>query len=114
IDASYCFSFHAEDGIRDPLVTGVQTCALPIWTEWVRNMPFNKCFVHATRGGSPENVEEVTIPVLSQLDDRWCDYSVDFIRRMARSEERRVGKQWSLGRPTRERRKSRMREPDRE
>ena len=52
-------------------------------TEWVRNMPFNKCFVHATRGGSPENVEEVTIPVLSQLDDRWCDYSVDFIRRMA-------------------------------
>src|SRR5207247_6198609 len=23
--------FQAEDGIRDPLVTGVQTCALPIW-----------------------------------------------------------------------------------
>src|SRR5438105_11236830 len=32
---SYCsrrffFFFQAEDGIRDPLVTGVQTCALPI------------------------------------------------------------------------------------
>src|SRR6266536_5676734 len=30
---SYIFSFfffQAEDGIRDPLVTGVQTCALPI------------------------------------------------------------------------------------
>src|SRR5207247_2919398 len=26
-----CFVFQAEDGIRDPLVTGVQTCALPIW-----------------------------------------------------------------------------------
>src|SRR5207247_8470531 len=26
-----CFFFQAEDGIRDPLVTGVQTCALPIW-----------------------------------------------------------------------------------
>src|SRR5438105_7436840 len=26
----YCF-FQAEDGIRDPLVTGVQTCALPIY-----------------------------------------------------------------------------------
>src|SRR5207247_4350090 len=25
------FFFQAEDGIRDPLVTGVQTCALPIW-----------------------------------------------------------------------------------
>src|SRR5207247_5288878 len=26
-----CFFFQAEDGIRDPLVTGVQTCALPIY-----------------------------------------------------------------------------------
>src|SRR5256714_1933855 len=26
------FFFQAEDGIRDKLVTGVQTCALPIWT----------------------------------------------------------------------------------
>ena len=26
-----CFFFQAEDGIRDRLVTGVQTCALPIW-----------------------------------------------------------------------------------
>src|SRR5207247_3290949 len=25
------FVFQAEDGIRDPLVTGVQTCALPIY-----------------------------------------------------------------------------------
>src|SRR6266536_3852023 len=25
------FFFQAEDGIRDPLVTGVQTCALPIY-----------------------------------------------------------------------------------
>src|SRR5258708_18965398 len=27
---SFCFFFQAEDGIRDDLVTGVQTCALPI------------------------------------------------------------------------------------
>src|SRR2546425_6170401 len=26
------FFFQAEDGIRDKLVTGVQTCALPIWS----------------------------------------------------------------------------------
>ena len=25
------FFFQAEDGIRDVAVTGVQTCALPIW-----------------------------------------------------------------------------------
>src|SRR5207244_5856588 len=28
----YRFFFQAEDGIRDDLVTGVQTCALPIWS----------------------------------------------------------------------------------
>ena len=27
----FVFFFQAEDGIRDKLVTGVQTCALPIW-----------------------------------------------------------------------------------
>src|SRR5690606_41116048 len=26
-----CFFFQAEDGIRDFHVTGVQTCALPLW-----------------------------------------------------------------------------------
>jgi arylsulfatase A-like enzyme len=57
----------------------------PERTAWIENQPFNKCFVHATRGGALENVEEVTIPVLSQLDDKWAAYSIDFIRRMAAS-----------------------------
>ncbi|HVM41735.1 MAG TPA: arylsulfatase, partial [Acidimicrobiia bacterium] len=56
-------------------------------TEWVKNMAFNKCFVHATRGAEPENVEEVTVPVLSLLDDKWANYSLDFIRRMAGSDQ---------------------------
>src|SRR6266404_7245121 len=30
-EAGFFFFFQAEDGIRDKLVTGVQTCALPIW-----------------------------------------------------------------------------------
>src|SRR5687767_1687160 len=30
------FFFQAEDGIRDKLVTGVQTCALPICRRWFR------------------------------------------------------------------------------
>src|SRR5216683_6358555 len=31
----FFFFFQAEDGIRDLIVTGVQTCALPIWGgEW--------------------------------------------------------------------------------
>jgi len=52
-------------------------------TEWVKNMPFNRCFVHATRGGEPRDVEEVTIPTLSRLDDMWAGYSEAFLRRMA-------------------------------
>jgi arylsulfatase len=55
-------------------------------TKWVENLPFNKCFVHATRGGELEDVEEVTIPVLSELDDKWAAYSCDFIRRMQDSD----------------------------
>src|SRR5260370_29253604 len=31
---SYCFFFQAEDGIRDSSVTGVQTCALPISSDY--------------------------------------------------------------------------------
>ena len=33
-----CFFFQAEDGIRDELVTGVQTCALPIYSG-IRDLP---------------------------------------------------------------------------
>src|SRR5207247_8428412 len=62
------FFFQAEDGIRDPLVTGVQTCALPISSA-------------ATRGpcGSP----------------RWATGSrrKSEERPVTRSEERRVGKE---------------------
>src|SRR2546425_7113496 len=32
IPTSFFFFFQAEDGIRDKLVTGVQTCALPIYS----------------------------------------------------------------------------------
>src|SRR5438445_13378653 len=34
VKSLYFFFFQAEDGIRDIGVTGVQTCALPIW--WPR------------------------------------------------------------------------------
>src|SRR5689334_23830679 len=35
----FCFFFQAEDGIRDGTVTGVQTCALPIWSGSGRRSP---------------------------------------------------------------------------
>jgi arylsulfatase len=54
---------------------------------WIENQPFNKCFVHAERGGQVKEVEEVTIPVLSQLDDKWCAYSIDFIQKRTDTDE---------------------------
>ena len=43
-----------------------------------------------------ESVEEVTIPVLSLLDDKWAAYSIEFIKRMAGD-----GKPWLLYHGTR-------------
>src|SRR2546425_3832416 len=71
------FFFQAEDGIRDKLVTGVQTCALPIF-------PRNGRFV-------PLVWEEPRRGVLCRAsDDRGA-------ARSERSEERRVGKSVDLG-----------------
>src|SRR5437763_6655850 len=36
------FFYHAEDCIRDTSVTGVQTCALPIWSFRTRPRQFTK------------------------------------------------------------------------
>src|SRR2546421_7136561 len=68
------FFFQAEDGIRDLIVTGVQTCALPI-------SPGNKL------SPAPRGIGAGLRPAIS-LRGR------DLVtRREARSEERRVGKE---------------------
>src|SRR5206468_6013210 len=40
----WSFFFQAEDGIRDLIVTGVQTCALPILTDYARSAPSGSTF----------------------------------------------------------------------
>src|SRR5207247_7631839 len=68
------FFFQAEDGIRDPLVTGVQTCALPIL--------FPACAAEFIPSPSPPFRRRTTSssPMISR-------------RYASRSEERRVGKE---------------------
>src|SRR5438552_18571021 len=80
----YCFFFQAEDGIRVDLVTGVQTCALPIF-----GLPRQ----HEGRG------DPIVLPRESEVL-RLVQRIRDEAHRFAvRSEERRVGKeyrsQWS-------------------
>src|SRR2546425_8455146 len=73
------FFFQAEDGIRDKLVTGVQTCALPI--------SLNHQHRQRRALGNPAVIIDRDI-----LGERKAaeDIPVDYY---SRSEERRVGKE---------------------
>src|SRR5688572_33344236 len=80
------FFFQAEDGIRDLTVTGVQTCALPILVR----------LQQTDLGYSVDSV--LTFEVIlageryntAEAQDRFFDA---MFARIARSEERRVGKE---------------------
>src|SRR5438552_18265944 len=51
-----CFFFQAEDGIRDDLVTGVQTCALPIC-----NITFDAVCAHYEHESNSALVSGITL-----------------------------------------------------
>src|SRR5258708_8124328 len=89
---SFFFFFQAEDGIRDDLVTGVQTCALPIY------------FVHhgnTTAEGQSNRSDHAAIWFAPNRRDREAVWRIGPPRgqlaapafRRLRSEERRVGKE---------------------
>ena len=50
----YFFFFQAEDGIRGDLVTGVQTCALPILNRWrdINSTKYNKFQIKEVSSGN--------------------------------------------------------------
>src|SRR2546430_7132900 len=88
-----CFFFQAEDGIRDLTVTGVQTCALPIF-------PGRAAFLDG-RGGSSmrlnfSGVSEADIREGIRRLGEVVREQVDLygtLTGVPRSEERRVGKE---------------------
>ena len=57
------FFFQAEDGIRDDLVTGVQTCALPICLYFIVLMILYCRYVKALRSLLIEKVERLGVDV---------------------------------------------------
>src|SRR2546429_768212 len=82
----FFFFFQAEDGIRDVAVTGVQTCALPIWMvfalirrRWAKGP--------LARSGQPPGTPRPSAPGGACHDLR-CMFN-----NPGRSEERRVGKE---------------------
>src|SRR5574342_1282236 len=58
------FFFQAEDGIRVPVVTGVQTCALPICCDDI--MPLVSYAVARSSGRGPDqsSTPQLTVPLL--------------------------------------------------
>src|SRR5439155_7910816 len=83
------FFFQAEDGIRDGHVTGVQTCALPISDASCR-----------ARSGLTQTElagERFSKEYVSQIERGKTRPTGDTIAWLARSEERRVGKECGGG-----------------
>src|SRR5438552_18199552 len=76
----FFFFFQAEDGIRDDLVTGVQTCALPISTDL-----------------SESELEKDPSGRSSCSETKRRPNAVPPQKSGVRSEERRVGKSVDLG-----------------
>src|SRR5437764_5282841 len=95
-DYIFFFFFQAEDGIRDTSVTGVQTCALPIYTRqrWCSPCSGLTRITSATTGSSASRgSRRITTPRRSTNGSRTGPRRGS----KARSEERRVGKRVDLG-----------------
>src|SRR5207249_8756250 len=93
----YNFFFQAEDGIRDRNVTGVQTCALPIFRDLalVERLEEDRL---PRAGLARDHVEPGLEHQLELLDERQVADAERAQHRgpcpTGRSEERRVGKEW--------------------
>src|SRR5438046_5205368 len=83
------FFFQAEDGIRDWSVTGVQTCALPIYDEIaLEEVAVGLKLLERARNGV------VWITVINTVEDHDDGSLLPKRAIKSRSEERRVGKEW--------------------
>src|SRR5688500_20355985 len=78
--------FQAEDGIRDYKVTGVQTCAPPIW-------PPVRARCSCQRSNASRNAARLGSPVSVSTRARRTTSPAPRNRAVTRSEERRVGKE---------------------
>src|SRR3712207_7214089 len=86
------FFFQAEDGIRDIGVTGVQTCALPIWSRVLPKLFNLKDDIGETRDLSGER-QEIVSKLVEKLQAWEKQVSPAEVLYARRSEERRVGKE---------------------
>src|SRR3970282_2773807 len=69
----FCFVFQAEDGIRDLYVTGVQTCALPIYLHSLTERRFGRRPSSDPHGREAEHRSEER-RVGKECRSRWSPY----------------------------------------
>src|SRR5207244_6406180 len=83
--------FQAEDGIRDDLVTGVQTCALPISGP----LRGSRCSSNASTGpcSHTRTACQATASSLGSRTVAGREADPSWVTSRSRSEERRVGKE---------------------
>src|SRR5258708_26502659 len=86
------FFFQAEDGIRDDLVTGVQTCALPISAEAKAEGQQTLETMQDTEGGATA-LDNASTSSIKDAVSAAQQAEKDMESKIARSEERRVGKE---------------------
>src|SRR5207247_4949375 len=91
-----CFFFQAEDGIRDPLVTGVQTCALPILPAAAIDAVRAKGWRFYNFVGATGVRFMCAWDTPPELVDRFAADIAHAVKSL-RSEERRVGKEGRVG-----------------
>src|SRR5437773_10731036 len=97
----YPFFFHAEDGIRDRDVTGVQTCALPILTQTGQRGPQSPIApVSDSRSRTLSSAHEPGPRCRPLTRPMMCTSN--------RSEERRVGKEGRTRRTTQQYKKNKL------
>src|SRR2546421_8093773 len=87
----FFFFFQAEDGIRDLIVTGVQTCALPICEE--AGSSRSEYLNRAGRGVRRAVAEHAVAVVTPRPDAAIISHHATAAAALDRSEERRVGKE---------------------
>src|SRR5207244_4938494 len=92
----WLFCFRAEDGIRDDLVTGVQTCALPIYPGGDRGLSQHPAGDAPGPWPEPRCLPGRDQPRIQLGDDGRlaAGRRQDDRQLRLRSEERRVGEEW--------------------
>ncbi len=71
---------------RDPAFNP-EVALSPERYNYIKNLPFNKGDVHAVRGGKQETIAEITPKYMEDLDQRWMQYGVEFIKKMQKSDK---------------------------